>query len=257
MKMTFDEYIVNPMGVNNAVFSHRELFRDLYTKKLDLITVREAGKFDYFMFFDKKKGDYYLHVKVPSEVIEKFYYDVVIKFYTDDQTIANSKSLKKYNVRFFSNDPSFVYTFAHAMHKNDMLVEELSSKMSKLAMTKEGKIKNPKNEIGYVKSIYFAYLIATRKNLFTKDMYTIYGEPYSKNTLLSRVEHADDKIAARQDAATTLAKKKKIEKNKEVNKIESRTNNITKKSNNTKSLKISKTSKVSNKLKKTSKSKRI
>ena len=33
--MTFDEYIQNPMGIKNAVFSHREMYRELYKNKFN------------------------------------------------------------------------------------------------------------------------------------------------------------------------------------------------------------------------------
>ncbi len=47
MKMTFDQYINNPMGIKNAVFSAREMYKELYTKKLNVILVREVGKVLY------------------------------------------------------------------------------------------------------------------------------------------------------------------------------------------------------------------
>ena len=78
MEMTFRQYIQNPMGIANAVISNREMYRQLYTGKLDKIMVREMGHIDYKLYVGKKK--YYIHFKIPSEIIEKFYYDVVIEF---------------------------------------------------------------------------------------------------------------------------------------------------------------------------------
>ena len=42
--MTFEEYINNPMGVKNAVISHREMYRKMYMEKLDKIMMREVGR---------------------------------------------------------------------------------------------------------------------------------------------------------------------------------------------------------------------
>lgn len=208
--MTFDQYIVNPMGVKNSVFSNREMYRNLYTEKLDKILVREVGKVNYTLY--KSKGEYYVHLKIPSEVIEKFYYDVVIHFYTDKIEAESSRSLKDYYVKFYSNDPSFVYTFAYAMLSNDMFIRDLVPRMSKEAVKKAATERNPKNEVGYVKSIYFAYLVMKNYSLFEKINYETYGTVYTKRNLLNEIEHADDKISKRQEEATKKSKKKKKEK---------------------------------------------
>ena len=124
--MTFDEYIQNPMGIKNAVFSHREMYRELYKNKFNKIMLREAGNLKYKLF--KGLNNFYVYFKIPSEVIENFYYDVVIEFIPANELVKNDNSLSKYNIRFYSNDPSFVYTFAHAMKSNNMFINDLSSK---------------------------------------------------------------------------------------------------------------------------------
>ena len=35
MEMSFQQYIDNPLGKRNAVFSQRDLFKNLYTEKFD------------------------------------------------------------------------------------------------------------------------------------------------------------------------------------------------------------------------------
>ena len=99
MLMTYDQYIQNPMGIKNAVFSNRELYRGLYTGKLNKILVREGGKIEYHLYKGRKK--YYAFIKVPSEVVEKFYYDVVIEF--SEPEGKTPRDLRGYNVRFYSN----------------------------------------------------------------------------------------------------------------------------------------------------------
>ena len=69
--MTFDEYIKNPMGKQNAVFSQRQMYMDIYSRKFDAILAREAGKINYRMYKDND-ARYLLHIKIPSEVVEKF-----------------------------------------------------------------------------------------------------------------------------------------------------------------------------------------
>ena len=109
--MTFDQYIQNPMGIKNAVISNREMYRTMYTEKLNKILVREASKVEYYLY--KSRTAYYAYIKVQSEVVPKFTYDVVIKF-TEPKDGVVDVTLKKYDIKFYSNDPAFVYTFAHA-----------------------------------------------------------------------------------------------------------------------------------------------
>lgn len=212
MKMTYDQYINNPMGRKNMVYSNRFVYRDLYTNKLNVLMVREMGKVKYTLYRDKT--DYYIYMKVPSEVIKNFYYDVVIQFYTDDKSLGNSRTLKDYYIKFYSNDPAFVFTFAHAMIENDLFIKDLVPRMSKHAVKKVAKERNAKNEIGYVKSIYFAYLLSKRYGLFNKVSYESQSEKYDKKKLLELIEHADSKVEKRQIAEAELRKKKALERKK-------------------------------------------
>ena len=203
MEMTFDQYIQNPMGIANSVISNREMYRNMYMLKLDTIMVREMGKINYHLYKDGNK--YYAHIKVPSEVVEKFYYDVIVEF-SPTKGSKPSKSLKDYIVRFYSNDPAFVFTFAHAFMKNKMFITEYSDKMSKEAIKKKAVVKNPMDTVGYVKSLFFAYLIMKRFNLFEKVLYIDkYNEKYVKQNVMS----ADIKIALRTEAGQELSTKEK------------------------------------------------
>lgn len=205
MQMTFEQYIQNPMGVANSVISNREMYRVLYTKKLDQILVREIGflnRMECHLYKDDKR--YIAYLKIPSEVVPNFFYDVVIEFTEPKKTKTfTDKTLNNYFVRFYSNDPSFVFTFAHAFYKNDMFIKDLSDKMSKKAIKEKAELKNPQNIVGYVKSLYFAYIIMNRKNLFNKTKYT---ETFSLKVLKSKIMDADEKIRLRQEAASELSK---------------------------------------------------
>lgn len=202
MKMTFDQYIQNPMGVKNAVFSNREMYRNMYTERLNKLLVREGGKIEYYLYKGKKK--YYAYLKIPSETVEKFYYDVVIEF--SEPEGKSPRSLRDYNVRFYSNDPSFVFTFAHAFIKNELFINEYKDKMSREAVTQNADEKNPTNQVGYVKSLFFAYLIMGQKGLFNKLFYT---GSYSERTVKGMIMNASEKIALRQELGEEAAKKKK------------------------------------------------
>ena len=218
--MSFGTWITNPSGIKNSVFTNRQVYADLYKTKLDKILVRETGKIQYELYEDKKKGEYFVYMKIPSEPIPNFYYDVVIQFYTNNQDVSYAGNIKNYFVKFYSNDPAFVYTFAHAMAKNNLFITDLSEKMSKKPLKTTGTQRNPKDEIGYVKSLYFAYLTMIRYNLFEKVQFRMNGKPYVKTELLKTIEHADTKIEKRQ------AEEEKLQKEKRKSKMESRKQEI-------------------------------
>lgn len=210
MALTLYSYAENPLGKKNAVFSNREMYHQLYTTKFDKILLRENGNISYRLY--TKKDKYYIYLKIPSEVVPKFTYDVVIEFYTNDPLVESSRSLMNYNVRFFSNDPSFVFTFAKAFLDNDLFIKELSPKMSKQAIKKNPVEKNPGKIVGYVKSLYFSYLWVKRKSLLNKTLFENYGDKLVWKDLLNTIENADSKIADRQKKAELLEKKKRKEK---------------------------------------------
>ena len=83
-KMTLEQYIKNPMGKNNAVMSAalRETIKKQYDVKFHNVLLRENGKIDFRLYKNKDANTYYIHVKVPSETCENFYYDVVLKFFS-------------------------------------------------------------------------------------------------------------------------------------------------------------------------------
>ena len=77
-----------------------------------------------------RQDSHYIHFKIPSEVVPNFYYDVVVRFYTDQKAAMSEASLRRYYVQFYSNDPTFVYTFAHSFIKNEMFIEDLKPKIA-------------------------------------------------------------------------------------------------------------------------------
>ena len=207
--MTFDEYIINPMGKSNAVMSAaaREAQRKIYSNKFNNILLRENGKINYYIY--KGKGaEYWIHVKVPSEVVKNFYYDVVMKFTGDASLAASAAGLDKYQVQFYSNDPAFVYTYAYVFRSKGLFISELTSKMSRKALTGRPKEKNPENLVGYVKSLYFAYLFVKQRGLFSKIKFAA-APSIDLKYLLSQVEDADKKIQKREEEGAKVSSRKK------------------------------------------------
>ncbi|MDD3121930.1 MAG: hypothetical protein PHC62_00275 [Candidatus Izemoplasmatales bacterium] len=216
MRMNFNQYIQNPMGVANSVISNREMYRVLYTNKLNQIMVREAGRMANIKNHLYKDGKRYIaYIKIPSEKISDFYYDILIEFTEPDPNDPNVKKkvtgygLEDYYVRFYANDPSFFYTFVHAFIKNDMFFKDMKHKMPKRNMKEVAKEKNPQDVVGYVKSLYFAYLLMIRQGLFNKLKYT---ETFNQEVIDRLVLSAEIMVEKRQEAAESNAKVKREKK---------------------------------------------
>ena len=208
--MTLEQYILNPMGKNNAVLNGatRELMRKQYMHKFDNLMLRENGKMDYYCYKDAKKNEYWILIKVPSETVEGFYYENVFKFYNGPET-ANEKDLFKWNVQFYANDPAFVYTYAHVFAERAIFIPELRRKMSKEALREVPDEKNPEQLVGYVKTIYFAYLLMQNRRLNIVSKFDAESQPLRANILLDQITEADEKIRSRQEEGKGISKARK------------------------------------------------
>lgn len=249
-EMSFDKYIDNPSG--GSVYTNRNMYKQMYKEKFSAVLLREQGKIHYELYtINDGKDSHYIYMKIPSEVIPEFYYDVVIQLYTTNNGIKNEANLRRYSVKFYSNDPAFVYTFAHSFAKNNLFITDLELKMSKQALRTKAVMKNPKDNVWYVKSLYFAYLTMEKYNLFSKPMFSNNGKPYKKKELLNKITQAEIKVQQRQDEAERInrEKAKELEKQKREKRLDRPVNN----KNNTK---VSKTSKVSKTAKSSKKTKR-
>lgn len=209
--MTFEEYIANPLGKNNAVMSAvvREAIRSDYTKRFDNLLLRENGQIKYAMY--KEKDNLFVHIKIPSEVVKDFYYDVVLKF----MGVSLTKRINECETQFFSNDPAFVFTYAYVFQQNKLFIPELKSKMSKQALREKPREKNREELLGYVKSLYFSYLFMKQRGLFNPIQINS-ATNFDQRWLLSNIMDADLKVQLRQEEGAKVSKAKKVEVSKNV-----------------------------------------
>ena len=207
------------MGKNNAVLNaaSRELMRKTYTKKFDNIMLRERGNIKADFFHDKKNNIYWAYIQIPSEVVRKFYYDVVIKFIPGKDTNGAGNDLFDYDVQFYSNDPAFVFTYAYVFNKRNMFIKELSKKMSKTALRTPAHQKNPDNNVGYVKSLYFAYLFLQSRSFNKRHKFEASTTSWSMiQSVFDGIMNADQKVEERQTEGSKVSSKKKIQVDQDV-----------------------------------------
>lgn len=214
--MSFNDYINNPGGKGSAVITNRSMYKDMYQQKFDALLVREQGDINYVVYHKNDSNDsYYIHMKIPSEVVSGFYYDVVVRLYTTIGSKKSSTDLRTYAVQFYSNDSTFVYTYAYVFSKNNLFIKDLAPKMSRKALTEKPKVRNPNCTMGYIKSLYFAYLTMEKYNLFQRSVLDSEAKTYSKYNLLHDIEHADKKMEERQGPKKTKPETQKIQKQPE------------------------------------------
>lgn len=154
----FDEFMAIPFR-NDQNIEKNQKYRALYNTYVNNNKI-------YIKGYTEIEDSYYVHIKVPSDSLKegKYEYDVVIRFFTDDPKLKYSNSLNGYYVQFFSNSPGFIYKYAVLYKNHNFLIEELYDKLDPDFKDVLPEKTNPKMELSYDKSIYFACMfIADRK----------------------------------------------------------------------------------------------
>lgn len=163
-QMNIHQLLVNPTGPHSAYMTSRaRIIDDLNSRYEKLIQTNKTFTFKIY----KKKEDYYFVFKIPSEKYSQLFYDVVIQFIGDEETIKE-RTIRNYKLRLFSNSPAFTFTYAYVLNKNNVLVEILKSKFSKEALNNPPSVKNPVESYGFEKSCYFACRFIQQNDLLGK-----------------------------------------------------------------------------------------
>ena len=192
MELTLAEYIKNPTGGRSHMVGQRDAAQAVYSDKFNKMMLRSAAQVKFQLY---KNGEerYTMVIHMPSESIDKLLYDVVLDFYTKDDIRMKERHLKNYKVRFFSNDPNFTFTYSYVFQREGLIVPELVSKLSPESKKEPPKSTNPTQSVGYVKSIYFAYLFYQLRGFENKLSWT--GAPkFNKNEIQSNVMASSRKL---------------------------------------------------------------
>lgn len=210
--ITFNKYMDNP-SQGTSTFTNRSMYRQMYKQKFDALMVREQGQLAYKIHRTNDGNDtYFIHFKIPSEGIPNFYYDTVVELFTKKNELKNSATLREYNVRFFSNDQAFVYTFAYAFNKAGLFIPILRDKMMKRALTERALERNPRAEIWYVKSLAFAFYTMEKYGLFNRSMLNQRAVKYNHGNLMREVMNVVDKFEEHHRKHEELQRKRKQER---------------------------------------------
>lgn len=142
---TLNEFITNPFG--NANYGKQTEYEREF-KRIEKKMVIAA--------YCQVDDNYMIHIKIPSTSKQGQMYDVVILFFTDDNSVKRELTVKNYYIKFFSNSPSFIYKYAALYNKHGFLIDMLYDKLDKGYIDKLPDKTNSNHDMYYDKSIYCA-----------------------------------------------------------------------------------------------------
>lgn len=198
---TLKTFMQNPLGSGSS-FQNRKLIADgLFANFLKLIKKNKKFKVRVYDI----SGDIFIQVLVPSETIDNFYYDVVIKFIggTNKVNLVNTK------IQLFSNAPSFVFTYAYAYNNDNLLIDELKDKLHKKSLTDIPKVKNTELVTGYEKTIFYALFYIEQENLLQRSMFANMLLRTNKEQMRRLIDSSEKKLTEYNTKKKSDAKKVK------------------------------------------------
>lgn len=162
------EQIVKPFNSGFSAVSIKYLLEDLQKRYLvniePNITTVDAVK---------EKDNYFILVKIPSESnteykSDKIFYDVIIELLPPNKSYLNNESVRDYDVRVYSNCPSFTYTFTYVYYKKDALIKMPKGAYTRKALSKAPRVRNPLLLFGIEKTLWFAICYIDKNKLFKR-----------------------------------------------------------------------------------------
>jgi hypothetical protein len=205
---TLKEFLDNPMGKGSTAIPNRQLIKDDLNKRYKELTKKK--KISHKVY--KRGDDYYFHMKIPSESERDNTYDVVLLFtIEDDKDLKYDNFLNRYYVKFFSNCPSFTYTFAQVFNQYGFLIKELGGKYNNIVLNNEPIIRNPGQIVSFEKSIYFAALYVNDSFILKNKLHLNQNsESYDKTKFVNSIRNTDT-IELEIKKANNELKKRKLE----------------------------------------------
>lgn len=202
--LTLNQLLTNPAGKSTSYLASREsIRRDLENRFYQLVK-QNGGKLDFKVY--RRKNEYVFLFKIPSEKYgAELFYDVTVLFFPTEETHENDRTLSRYNIQLHSNSPSFMFTYAYVLNKNELIPSFLKDKCNERALNDPPVQKNPVETFGYEKSIYFAALYIKEFGLMEKFLLDSNIREFSLGSYKSQVA-SDDQIMARYNKLKTKGK---------------------------------------------------
>ena len=221
LKYTLDDYIANPSGKGSSVIQNRNSLKQTYQTELSSLESR-MGKItqEIYKGGGNSASTYSIRFKVPSNSTKGFYNDVVFEFIHNNGDSSNERTIRKYYIKFFSNDPNFIYTYAYTYKTHGVLIPELEKKLPFRSITQKPTTRNPDNAMGYNKDIFFCYLVMEREGLFYKDNLNRVAKSGGISALAAKIDSYSKKENERNKIISDLKQKEgSTDKDRPISKI--------------------------------------
>ena len=182
----------------------------------------------------KEKDNYFILVKIPSESnteykSDKIFYDVIIELSPPNKSYLSNESVRDYDVRVYSNCPSFTYTFTYVYYKKDALIKMPKGAYTRKALSKAPKVRNPLLLFGIEKTLWFAICYIDKNKLFKRSNLEALVKDDSKlkdlikeHKIIGQDQKLEEVMARTKKFSTIKKKENKIDdriKEKDIKKI--------------------------------------
>jgi len=223
------EQIVKPFNSGFSAVSIKYLLEDLQKRYLvniePNITIVDAVK---------EKDNYFILVKIPSESnteykSDQIFYDVIIELLPPNNSYLSNESVRDYDVRVYSNCPSFTYTFTYVYYKKDALIRMPKGAYTRKALSKVPKTRNPLLLFGIEKTLWFAICYLDKNRLFKRSNLEALVKDDSKlkdlikeHKIIGQDQKLEEVLARTKKFSTIKKKEKKIDdriKEKDIKKL--------------------------------------
>jgi hypothetical protein len=204
---TLDSFLETPFGKQMNFHP-----TDMENKYKEVVRNKSIRVENYTIIDDM----YLVHLKMESDSQKGNFYDIVIAFFTPDEDIAKSSSLKNYLIQFYSNSPSFIYKYAALYKLHGYLIDSLYEKMDKEHSNIFPDKTNPNYDMTYDKSLYCAcrFIQDNKFSYMRKDGLKVFTKKVNVRDFLHSISDYDE-IKMNSELANlekALAKENKDEK---------------------------------------------
>lgn len=205
LKISLLQMVNNPSGKGSAYLAARYRIKQSMSSMYIKVLSKYRRQF-YAVPFLYDDGRILFHVKVPSEAynLNKISYDVLVEF--DGKS---NLRLSQRPAKFFSNSPSFIFTYAYVFNQKDILIDKFKSKLPSQCLTQAPVVRNPVESLGYEKSIFIAAKYLIDSMALSETYIRKFGKrmmPLTEIDLMRRIADPQTLIAVYQHAKYLQAK---------------------------------------------------
>lgn len=202
-EMTLRQFIQNPTGKGSALVARRDLIKANLADRFRAL-VAKYGEIQLRAY--KAWGGYVLYFRVPSEEFGRdLIYDAVLLLLPGE--FPDAPTLENWGVRLFSNSPNFTFTYAYVLYNTNMMIDELSGKVDRRALTEPPKVRNPVESLGFEKSCYFSALSLLRSGAVSKVKLDAFLSPWDERSFSDGIATCEEKLLERRRAGEFKAEK--------------------------------------------------